>query len=83
MVKLTLYSKKDCRLCDIAKEKLQFLQNELSFTFEEIDIEKDREAFEKYKYLIPVVEMDGRVIFTYRINENELKDLIGQKSQHG
>jgi glutaredoxin len=83
MVKLTLYSKKDCRLCDIAKEKLQFLQNELSFTFEEFDIEKDSAVFEKYKYLIPVVEMEGRVIFTYRINENELKDLIRQKSLPG
>lgn len=68
MVKLTIYSKKDCHLCKIAKEKLQFLQEELSFSFEEVDIEKDSEAFEKYKYLIPVVEMDGRVISTYRIS---------------
>ena len=83
MPNLIIYSKKDCRLCDIAKEKLQFLQNELSFTFEEFDIEKDSAVFEKYKYLIPVVEMDGRVISTYRINENELKDLIRQKSRPG
>jgi len=81
MVKLTIYSKKDCHLCDIAKEILLNLQPELQFSITEVDIEKDSEKSEKYKYLIPVVEMDGEVIFTYRINEDELKNLIRQKSR--
>lgn len=83
MVKLTLYSKKDCHLCDVAKEKLIKLKRELQFSINEVDIEKDSEAFEKYKYLIPVVEMDGKTISTYRINEDELKYLIRQKSRPG
>ncbi|MDD5615476.1 MAG: glutaredoxin family protein [Candidatus Methanoperedens sp.] len=83
MVKLTIYSKKDCHLCDVAKEKLIKLKRELQFSINEVDIEKDSEAFEKYKYLIPVVEMDGKTISTYRINEDELKYLIRQKSRPG
>lgn len=83
MLNLTLYSKKNCHLCDIAKEKLHNLQDELGFSITEVDIENDRAAFEKYKYLIPVVEIDGRIIFTYRINEDELINLITQESRPG
>ncbi len=81
MLNLKVYSKKNCHLCDIAKEQLLKLQRELMFSITEVDIEKDSEAFEKYKYLIPVVEIDGRIISTYRINEDELKDLIRKKSR--
>ena len=83
MPDLIIYSRKDCHLCDIAKDKLLRLQRELRFSITEVDIEKDREAFEKYKYLIPVVEMDGKMISTYTINEDELKNLIRQKSRPG
>jgi len=83
MPDLIIYSRKDCHLCDIAKEKLLRLQREQRFSITEVDIEKDREAFEKYKYLIPVVEMDGKMISTYTINEDELKNLIRQKSRPG
>ncbi|MCZ7393276.1 MAG: glutaredoxin family protein [Candidatus Methanoperedens sp.] len=80
MVNITLYSKKDCHLCDIAKETLLKLQKEFPFSLTEIDIEKDENAFEKYKYLIPVLEIDGEEIFTYRINEIELKRLLTLRS---
>lgn len=76
MINVTIYSKKDCHLCDIAKETLLGLQQEFLFSLTEIDIEKDRQAYEKYKYLIPVIEIDGKEVFNYRINENELKKLL-------
>lgn len=76
MAKLTIYSKKDCHLCEIAKEKLLDINNEIPFSIEEIDIEKDKTLFEKYKYLIPVIEMNGKRIFTYSVDENELKKLL-------
>jgi len=80
MVKVTLYSKKDCHLCEIAREKLREIQKEFPFSIIEIDIEKNHEAFEKYKYLIPVIEIDGKRVFTYSINENELKNILRRKS---
>lgn len=81
MVNLTIYSKKDCHLCDIAKETLLKIQQEFLFSLTEIDIEKDKKAFEKYKYLIPVIEIDGKEVFTYRVNENELKKILSLSSQ--
>lgn len=76
MINVTIYSKKDCHLCDIAKETLLKLLQEIPFSLTEIDIEEDNMAFEKYKHLIPVIEIDGKKVFTYRINEKELKNLI-------
>lgn len=81
MVNVTVYSKKDCHLCDIAKETLLKIQQELPFSLNEIDIEKDKTAFEKYKYLIPVIEIDGERVFNYRINETEMKKILRLKSQ--
>ncbi len=76
MANLTIYTKKDCHLCDIAKETLLGLMEEFPFSLTEIDIEEDRQAYEKYRYLIPVLEIDGSIIFTYRINKDELKNLL-------
>lgn len=81
MLKLTLYSKKDCHLCDIAKKELNDLMKELTFSIIEVDIEKDHEAFEKYKYLIPVIEIDEKIMFTGRIDRDRLKNVLTQKSR--
>lgn len=76
MVSITIYSKKDCHLCDMAKDTLIKVQQKFPFSFTEIDIEKDKAAFEKYKHLIPVIEIDGKEVFTYRVNEDELKKIL-------
>ncbi len=81
MMIVTIYSKKDCHLCDIAKETLLKIQQELPFSLNEIDIGKDKTAFEKYKYLIPVIEIDGEKVFNYKVDENELKKILKLKSQ--
>ncbi|MCX9013077.1 MAG: glutaredoxin family protein [Candidatus Methanoperedens sp.] len=81
MINITIYSKKDCHLCDIARETLLKVRQELPFSLTEIDIEGDVKAFEKYKYLIPVIEIDGEKTFNYSIDETELKKVLRMKSQ--
>lgn len=81
VINLTIYTKKECHLCDIAKETLIKLMKEFPFSLTEIDIEKDMQAYEKYRYLIPVLEMEGRIISTYKINEDELKNLLKLRLQ--
>ena len=81
MATVTIYSKKECHLCDIAKEELEALQCDYEFSLKEVDIENDKLAFEKYKYLIPVIEVDGEIISTYRVNEKKLTDILKVKSQ--
>jgi len=81
MVNITLYSKKDCHLCGIAREMLLKIQQEFPFSLAEIDIEKDKTIFDKYKYLIPVIEIDGEKVFNYGIDESELIRILMLRSQ--
>ncbi len=81
MVNITIYSKKDCHLCDVAKETLFEIKQEFPFSLIEIDIGRDKTAFEKYKHLIPVVEIDGKIISCYRINATEVKKILRSKFQ--
>ena len=59
-IRLQLYTKSDCPLCDEAKEALKKVAEELPICVEEIDITANLGLFTKYKYLIPVLEMDGK-----------------------
>jgi glutaredoxin len=68
-LKLTIYSKKDCHLCDEAKSILRKYPVEL----EEIDIEGDAQLLEKYREEIPVIFLDGRKLFKYRVDEKILR----------
>ncbi|MFC4183291.1 glutaredoxin family protein [Saccharococcus thermophilus] len=61
-MKINLYSKTNCPLCDKAKQVLQELQNEFSFQINEIDIYQDDTLLEKYQLMIPVVEIDGEEV---------------------
>ena len=81
MLNVTVYSKKECHLCEIAKEELEVIRREFDFTLKEIDIEKDALAYEKYKHLIPVVEVDGKIISSGRVNRKKLIDLLKHQLQ--
>ena len=71
-MRLTLYSKPGCHLCDDVRLLLDELQPEYSFTVDEVDITRDAELFARYRYEIPVVMKDGREIARGRITDREL-----------
>lgn len=81
MVTVTIYSKKECHLCEVAKEQLEALRCDFEFSIHEVDIEKDKIAFEKYKYLIPVIEVDGEIVSIYKVNGKKLTDILKVKYQ--
>lgn len=61
---VTLYTKPNCSLCDKVKADLQNLQSEIGFRFVECNIEDEAEWFEKYRYLIPVVDIaNGSMLY--------------------
>jgi hypothetical protein len=56
---VTLYSKPGCLLCDELKADLLEFQAALGFTLTERNIEDDADDFQRYRYLIPVVDIEG------------------------
>lgn len=78
-MKVILYSKKDCGLCEKAKQVLQELQYAYSFTFEEIDIYEDEKLLEQYQIMIPVVEVDGKEAAYGNIHKSAIINYINNK----
>ena len=72
-IKVEIYSKPECHLCDEAKSVLVKVHQEIPFDFLEVDITSNRELFTEYKEQIPVVFICGKKAFKFRVNEKELR----------
>ncbi len=57
-MRVTLYSKPDCALCNELKADLLALQPEIGFTLIERDIEEDADSFARFRYLVPVLDVE-------------------------
>jgi glutaredoxin len=73
---LTVYSKPDCHLCAEAMTTLRGLQAELGFALEERDITTDDVLQRAYFERIPVVALDGEVLFEYFVQETVLRERL-------
>jgi len=76
MKTLTLYVGRDCHLCQIAREELERLRGELSFQVAEIDITGDPELERRYREWLPVIELDGRRLSVYRVEDDVLREAV-------
>jgi glutaredoxin len=71
MMDVVVYSKPGCCLCDEVKEKLSRLQASHAFNLREVNILEDPEAHEGFKEEIPVVLINGKKAFKYRLDERQ------------
>ena len=78
-MKVTLYSKENCSLCDKGKKILEELQAELKFSIEEVDIYKDDMLLEKYQIMIPVAEVDGDMLGYGIFNKVDIRNRLLEK----
>lgn len=78
MKRLTLFTRERCHLCDDALAALERVRARLPFELTVVDL--DREAGPEkralYDWEVPVVEMDGRKIMKYRVDEQRLERLL-------
>lgn len=70
-----LYTKEGCTLCDKAKDVLQLLREEQPHSLEAIDItDPDKtEYFDKYKWDIPVLHINGLYWTKHRLTADEAR----------
>ena len=66
-----ILSKPGCHLCDEAKALLQALQTSHSFALQEVDITTASDLLELYQEEIPVVFINGRKAFKYRVDPRQ------------
>ena len=77
--KLALYSRQDCCLCAEMKAVIRQVAATASFDFEEIDIDTNRELQARFNDQVPVLFIDGRKAFKYRVTAKQLANRISRK----
>jgi len=71
MTRVTLYTRAGCCLCDAAKQALAAARVRAAFEFEEIDIDRHPEWLPLYNEEVPVIAIDGRKAFKYKVDVDE------------
>ena len=79
MIRVEVYSKRDCSLCEEAKATLLKVGREIPFDLQEIDIESTPELYETYKERIPLIFVNGRPAFKFRVNEQALRRRLARE----
>jgi glutaredoxin len=68
-MRLVLYSRPGCHLCDDARLVLE----RIGKPFDEVDIESDDELLKRYLERIPVVSLDGEELYDFFVDEQDLR----------
>ena len=69
---VTLYTRARCCLCDDAKAVISAARQHADFDYAEIDIDSDPDLVRLYDHEVPVVTINQRKAFKYRVDLNEL-----------
>jgi glutaredoxin len=70
---VTLYTRVDCHLCDVVKAVLDDARRERAFDLTTIDVDSDPELVRLYDQEVPVVAINGRKAFKYRVDPAALR----------
>lgn len=83
MIRLTLYSRPGCHLCEDMKALIARVAQRKPVELVEVDISTDAALEQRYGVEIPVLELDGRKIAKYRIGEEALARALTYEGHEG
>jgi len=72
-IRVEIYSRPGCHLCDEAKAVVEGYREKYSLVLESINVESSADLENRYGEHIPVVLLDGREAFRYRVDGSELE----------
>jgi len=79
MHEVLVYSRPGCHLCDEVKQTLAQVQGQADFAWRDVDIDTDPELRQKYNDEVPVVFIDGRKAFKYRMDSRDFLRRLAQR----
>jgi glutaredoxin len=68
---VTLYTRAGCCLCDDAKQVISSASQSVDFDYAEIDIDGDPDLVRLYSHEVPVITINRRKVFKYKVNIND------------
>ena len=76
VVRLTLYSRPGCHLCDEMKATVNRVAALVPLQVEEIDVSTSDDLEREYGLEIPVLLVDGKKAAKYRVSAEELRRIL-------
>jgi hypothetical protein len=76
-----MYSRRQCGLCDEAREVVLGVRARTTFDFDEVFIDGDESLELAYGLRVPVVEIDGVEAFEFAVDAATLERLTGPPSR--
>ncbi len=74
--KVTIYSRQNCHLCEVAKEVVESARNEVKFELEVIFIDGDVELEKLYGEEVPVTMINGRRHDYFKVDRNRFIEAV-------
>lgn len=71
MHEVVVYTRPGCHLCEVVKATLARLETQAKFRWREVNIDSDADLCSRFTNDVPVVFIDGRKAFKYRMEERE------------
>ena len=78
MKSVTLFTRAGCHLCDVALAALEEVRRHRPFELSVVDLDEGAAAEKRaaYDLEVPVVELEGKKVFKYRVDEARLLRLL-------
>jgi glutaredoxin len=80
MDEVVVYSRRGCHLCDVVKEVLTHAEGKADFVSREVDIDSDSQLQQQYNNEVPVVFINGRKAFKYRMDEDQFLRTLARRA---
>jgi len=79
VMRLTLYGRADCHLCHEMRAVVDAVGREMPFTLDEVDVDGDPALVVAYGEEIPLLLVNGRKAFKYRVTARELRARLARE----
>jgi hypothetical protein len=77
VLRLTLYSRNCCHLCDEMLDALAPLRSEFGFTVDVVDVDSDPALKRRFGILVPVLVHAGTELCHYRLEVGKVRAYLG------
>ena len=85
MIRLTIYSRPGCHLCEVMKETVASAVRaaRVDASIDEVDISTDADLEVRYGLEIPVLMVDGMKVAKYRVSEWDVRRMLAARVVSG
>jgi hypothetical protein len=79
MIRLTLYGRAGCHLCHDMRAVVDAVAREVAVAVEEVDVDTDAALAAAYGAEVPVLCVNGRKAFKYRVDARALRARLARE----